>query len=177
MSLNADQPKTPASGVPSRVAEQHADPDPMPKHEVELCAALNEIELLKVALHNAQAEIEELRGQQTYTATRIEPPTGVELIAKERARQISQEGWTPEHDDKYESGQLAKAAACYSIPNVLEYLPSGGMSLLMRIWPGKMQNWKPTPNNRIRELTKAGALIAAEIDRLLRKGEKGPTHA
>ena len=27
---------------------------------------------------------------------------------------------------------------------------------------------KPTPDDRIRELTKAGALIAAEIDRLLR---------
>jgi hypothetical protein len=28
--------------------------------------------------------------------------------------------------------------------------------------------WKPTPSDRIRELTKAGALIAAEIDRLKR---------
>ena len=27
--------------------------------------------------------------------------------------------------------------------------------------------WKPTPDNRIKELIKAGALIAAEIDRLL----------
>jgi hypothetical protein len=36
-------------------------------------------------------------------------------------------------------------------------------------------NWKPTPGNRIRELEKAGALIAAEIDRLSRlegKNEK-----
>ena len=28
--------------------------------------------------------------------------------------------------------------------------------------------WKPTPKNRVRELVKAGALIAAEIDRLQR---------
>ena len=27
--------------------------------------------------------------------------------------------------------------------------------------------WKPSPNDRIRELSKAGALIAAEIDRIL----------
>ncbi len=26
--------------------------------------------------------------------------------------------------------------------------------------------WKPTPENRIKELAKAGALIAAEIDRI-----------
>jgi hypothetical protein len=36
------------------------------------------------------------------------------------------------------------------------------------VWPFTEHWWKPTPNNRIRELEKAGALIAAEIDRLLR---------
>lgn len=30
--------------------------------------------------------------------------------------------------------------------------------------------WKPSPENRIKELAKAGALIAAEIDRLQRLG-------
>ena len=34
------------------------------------------------------------------------------------------------------------------------------------IWPWNLIWWKPTPNDRIRELVKAGALIAAEIDRL-----------
>jgi hypothetical protein len=31
-----------------------------------------------------------------------------------------------------------------------------------------MGDWKPSPDDRFRELVKAGALIAAEIDRLLR---------
>jgi hypothetical protein len=35
-------------------------------------------------------------------------------------------------------------------------------------WPWDKGWWKPTPDNRIRELEKAGALIAAEIDRLQR---------
>lgn len=35
-------------------------------------------------------------------------------------------------------------------------------------WPWHPKWWKPTPDDRIRELAKAGALIAAEIDRLQR---------
>ena len=35
------------------------------------------------------------------------------------------------------------------------------------MWPWNGSYWKPTPDDRIKELTKAGALIAAEIDRLL----------
>lgn len=55
-----------------------------------------------------------------------EGPTkrGAELIVAERVRQISQEGWTAEHDDEH--------------------------------------------TDPIRNLVKAGALIAAEIDRLQR---------
>lgn len=40
--------------------------------------------------------------------------TGIELIADERARQISQEGWTTEHDDQYRHGELAAAGAVYA---------------------------------------------------------------
>ncbi|MEM5768085.1 MAG: hypothetical protein AAGU23_06610 [Bacillota bacterium] len=36
----------------------------------------------------------------------------------------------------------------------------------------KKEKRKPTPDDRIRELKKAGALIAAEIDRLQRKEEQ-----
>ena len=34
------------------------------------------------------------------------------------------------------------------------------------MWPWEANWWKPTPEDRIKELAKAGALIAAEIDRL-----------
>lgn len=40
--------------------------------------------------------------------------------------------------------------------------------LVWKIWPWDKSWWKPTPDDRIRELIKAGALIAAEIDRLQR---------
>jgi hypothetical protein len=92
--------------------------------------------------------------------------TGVELIADERARQISVEGWTPEHDDKHDKEELTAAACCYAMPpDVLAALSE----MLGRLWPWDVEWFKPTPHNRVRDLVKAGALIAAEIDRLQRK--------
>ena len=38
------------------------------------------------------------------------------------------------------------------------------------LWPWRPSWWKPTPDDRVRELVKTGALIAAEIDRLRRRG-------
>lgn len=91
--------------------------------------------------------------------------TGVELIAMERDRQVTGEGWTPQHDDQHAHGELAMAAAVYALPRVLRApYPAPGIPDL---WPF-VDGWKPTSNDRVRELVKAGALIAAEIDRLQR---------
>lgn len=83
--------------------------------------------------------------------------TGVKLIAQERHRQIAHEGYTAEHDRRHCDGSLAIAGAWYALPSDNRVrLP----------WPWDKIFCKPTPDNRIRELVKAGALIAAEIDRL-----------
>lgn len=37
-------------------------------------------------------------------------------IAFERERQKTSEGWTEEHDDAHESGEMGMAAACYAAP-------------------------------------------------------------
>ncbi len=99
---------------------------------------------------------------------------GAELIAVERQRQVEREGWTPEHDDDtHQMGEIAIAAACYALPeSERRALPcnepedGGDGSPLIWPWGGY---WKPVPDDRIRELVKAGALIAAEIDRLSRE--------
>ena len=119
--------------------------------------------------------------------------SGAELIAAERKRQIEREGYTPEHDIHHFEGELAYAAICYAYPNKklilkrhdkmapavptvdLKQGPEGeGTYLVMppSIWPFGLENWKPTPDDRIRDLTKAGAMIAAEIDRLINTGKK-----
>lgn len=86
---------------------------------------------------------------------------GVTAIARERIRQVAEEGYTDRHDDAHTRGEIACAAALYAIP------PEYRGIEVSRLWPWGAE-WKPNPFNRIRELEKAGALIAAEIDRLHR---------
>jgi hypothetical protein len=110
--------------------------------------------------------------------------TGVELIAAERQRQIEVEGWTAEDDATHDAGQLAMAAACYAAP-IKIYAPVNYANSILYAdpWPFEYQwdkrfgyghdegNVLPDPttyssDERIDLLVKAGALIAAEIDRL-----------
>lgn len=92
--------------------------------------------------------------------------TGVELIAAERARQLADEGWTAEHDKVHSEGEIAFAAAAYAIPEECrDYDIRNGEGVPFP-WPWDAEWWKPSPDDRVRELAKAGALIAAEIDRL-----------
>jgi len=94
-----------------------------------------------------------------------EPPaTGAELITTERERQMSEEGYHAEHDDGATEQQLALAAACY----ILDTIEPGGHCGL---WPWNDDYFKPTRDDPIRQLTKAGALVAAEIDRIQRSTE------
>jgi len=83
---------------------------------------------------------------------------GIELIEQERERQIHVEGWTSEHDDKHVNNELALAAACYAVPDTFS----------QGYWPPTWDlSWYKS-TTRIRDLVKAGALIAAEIERLQR---------
>lgn len=95
--------------------------------------------------------------------------SGIELIAEERKRQIEVEGWTDLHDDNHEMDELALAAASYALPSYAR--PSNQFHTARmepQTWPWSGEYWKPSISDRVRELQKAGALIAAEIDRLNR---------
>jgi len=102
--------------------------------------------------------------------------TGIKLIAEERKRQIEEEGWTAEHDDdEHDRGELVRAAVCYALgnePNVIVGRNAVSINFVKLLWPWDWKWWKPSPKNRIKELKKAGALIAAELDRLLRQRGK-----
>ena len=92
--------------------------------------------------------------------------TGVELIAAERERQISHEGYSAE-GDRHQGDLLARAGVEYA--NVaVSILRSGPDAAhfdppLRWNWPWSNEFWKPS-ENPIRDLVKAGALIAAAID-------------
>ena len=88
--------------------------------------------------------------------------TGSRLIQEERRRQQDVEGWGAGHDANHRDGEMAYAAMCYASPcaaHEAQGLPAR--------WPWDSMWWKPS-RNPVKNLIKAGALIAAEIDRLQR---------
>ena len=93
----------------------------------------------------------------------------MQMIAVERQRQIAAEGWTPEHDDEHRDGEMFQAGMCY-------YLHAIGQSASQRDgiplgWPWDRCWWKPkgeAGSMHSRDLERAGALLLAERERLLR---------
>lgn len=79
---------------------------------------------------------------------------GVSRIATERCRQINTLGYTTDRDSKYSFGKLAVAACAYLTGDI-------------KMWPFHSMTFHCDKEDRLRNLEKAGALIAAEIDRLL----------
>jgi hypothetical protein len=97
--------------------------------------------------------------------------TAIEMIADERERQKSEEGWSEEHDDAHSEEELASAAACYAMPEEFRYYlrsRDGRKVIAPMQWPWAPSWWKP--KDRMSDLVRAGALIAAEIERLQRRG-------
>ena len=86
--------------------------------------------------------------------------SGAGMIAAERERVKSVEGFSDKHDDKHTNGELAWAACCYVYPcAVPNSMPCE--------WPWDYKWWKPS-SDKVHNLVRAGQLIAAEIDRLKR---------
>lgn len=108
--------------------------------------------------------------------------TGIELIAEERQRQIEVEGYSKEHDSQHNVSEFISAARTYIDAAMLttkseEIGNSSEASMswhkhnepfewkyLKLGWPWEEASFKPTTS--LKDLIKAGALIAAAIDRL-----------
>ena len=94
--------------------------------------------------------------------------TGVELIADERKRQIEELGYSIEHDSKHLTSEFALNACSYIESAMIKAY--GGKTLtveeLKNGWLWDKEAFKPkTP---LKDLIRAGALIAAAIDNLMR---------
>jgi hypothetical protein len=107
---------------------------------------------------------------------------GVTRIHAERIRQIAYHQWTLDHDrEEHDHGELALAACCYAASATSEKIYTkreySAGTTFTDPWPWECGHdarpyqdhflKKPTKKQALRLLEKAGALIAAEIDRLL----------
>jgi len=112
-----------------------------------------------------------------------EPQTRAVLdVIRERFRQINEEGFKADGDDKYRVSQLAMAAVNYAAAAVVT-IRLGGKSYdstppfvqwIGIDWPWEPSWWKPGAPRRM--LVKAAALIIAEIERLDRAEEGRGSH-
>lgn len=89
-------------------------------------------------------------------------------VLAERKRQISAEGWTPEHDDEHGTHEMAHAAACYAYPELTALVG-------VRTWPWEPE-WFKVRDHRS-NYVRAAALLLAEIERLDRAADKQSRHA
>lgn len=83
--------------------------------------------------------------------------TGIELIAEERQEQIEKHGWTAEHDSDHIDGDL-KDAALFALTKSIKYHQLGFDRFEKKV---RRKLYKE-------RLIIAGALIAAEIDRIIK---------
>lgn len=123
-------------------------------------------------LNRALLTTNEVNAQQVlHWRRKAEEPyacDGIRFIAEERMRQFHAESFSLEHDAHHTKGELAIAGACYaglSASHADGRDPSEVPSPFS--WPWQKRHWKPS-SDPIRNLARAGALIAAEIDRLRR---------
>ena len=131
-----------------------------------------------------QERYEELREKYDQLLKSKDAEPGIELIAEERKRQIEVEGYTPQHDSKHTVSEIISAAQTYLHSADLHilsgaYEPTDSWhktiepfywNEVKRYWLWDEKSFKPT--TALRDLVKAGALIAAAIDRLNPKKEE-----
>lgn len=96
-------------------------------------------------------------------------PSGISQIDAERRRQVKDEGWDAAHDAGHDAGELAAAGACYALNASCVLYPHNGTPFdgPPPFWTWSPEWWKPRDPQR--DLVRAGALIAAELDRMARK--------
>ncbi len=97
--------------------------------------------------------------RRVFEALHIRVPISPFMLAvmAERRRQVEVEGWTAEHDDRHDAGELADAGACYA---QCAGVNAAENSTPPTSWPWEPEWWKPSGFRR--DLVKAGALVVAE---------------
>lgn len=96
-------------------------------------------------------------------------------VLAERGRQVNVKGWTPQHDDEHDAGELAMASAAYALAaaDAIYPLSQGDGDYANKppeMWPWASEWWKPSAPMRM--LEKSAALAIAEMERIAREEER-----
>lgn len=104
--------------------------------------------------------------------------TGIDKIWKERLRQIHTEGYDSDHDSQHTLGEIAEGARCYLTAALEQIYQETNHNAFLdsqtlkdefcKDWPWEFDTFKPSEDYQ-RNLVKAGAMIAAELDRNMRE--------
>lgn len=100
--------------------------------------------------------------RRLFEAMHIRRPLSpfMQAVIAERIRHVDGEGWSPEHDDGHDAGELALAGAAYAQQAPLHLDDEIATVFPPATWPWERGWWKPTGFRR--DLVKAAALIIAE---------------
>ncbi len=88
-------------------------------------------------------------------------------VMAERDRQENVEGFTADHDDQYDDGQLERAAASYALFDCRRV----GHWFINDIWAWSSKWWKPRSHRE--NLVRAAALLIAAIEKIDRASSTG----
>lgn len=94
--------------------------------------------------------------------------TALDDIRNERWRQQEREGYSEDHDDRHDRGEIALAGAAYAIAAASADFAS--LTPALKTWPWHPSEFKPMGGRR--DLVRACALILAEIERIDRAAAK-----
>lgn len=98
--------------------------------------------------------------------------TGVELIEQERKEQVLKHGYTADEDDTRHNGALAMGGAAYALCAAHKRgMNIGGADPAGDLWLFPIKTFKPS-DDPLKTLAKAGAMIAAEMDKIIRERAK-----
>lgn len=118
-----------------------------------------------IAEHEAKGE-GIIHGPIQVPAQAVDLGAGVKAIAAERERQLQAEGFSRDCDQQYREGELARAATAYVQLAAMDLQVGTRSHIALQeppfFWPWAPEWWKPVDARR--DLVRAGALIAAQID-------------
>ena len=142
--------------------------------EVQLGArhdASEAVRLLTVWASNRGLSLEQANVSDWNALIKVATSEGVIRISRERARQILEERFDADHDAQHQYNELVEAAIAYAMAPGKVYarrdMDDPGVFLFEEVWPWEETLDKRGKHDRLHRLEIAGALIAAEIDRML----------